>query len=224
MARCWQWLAGRLPVPQFTWRFIKHFGQAPLEKASPRCNPIPSLRDTVMFLHELPQTMGERSVTGQGRQGGAGKGGRIGLCSLTSLPSYLSSSLMTNGSSRNSLSIHNRFSTFFFFLVSPSSPCCDRHLNWLSCAPGSDTTACCLLFVDYYWFSLILHLKINSQSRRKIGAVYTYFNILLCNSRGRSFGSSRDGSSQLRGKLLTGERERPPDRFWAFFSNHRKWP
>ena len=117
---------------------------------------------------------------------------------------------MTNGSSHNSLSIHTRLSTFFFFfLVSPSSPCCDRHLNWLSCAPGSDTTACCLLFVDYYWFSLILHLKINSQSRRKIGAVYTYFNILLCNRGGRSFGSSRDGSSQLRGKLLTGERERP---------------
>lgn len=98
---------------------------------------------------------------------------------------------------------------FFFFYVSPSSPCCDRHLNWLSCAPGSDTTACCLLFVDYYWFSLILHLKINSQSRRKIGAVYTYFNILLCNGEGHSFGSGCDGSSQLRGKLLTGERERP---------------
>ncbi len=111
---------------------------------------------------------------------------------------------MTNGSSHNSLSIQTRFSTFFYV-----SPCCDRHLNWLSCAPGSDTTACCLLFVDYYWFSLILHLKINSQSRRKIGAVYTYFNILLCNREGRSFGSRRDGSSQLRGKLLTGERERP---------------
>lgn len=32
MARCWQWVAGRLPVSQFTWRFIKHFGQAPLER------------------------------------------------------------------------------------------------------------------------------------------------------------------------------------------------
>lgn len=80
-----------------------------------------------MFLHESPQTMGERSVTGQGREGRAGEekeeGGRIGLCSLTSLPSYLSSSLMTNGSSHNSLSIHTRFSTFFFFFFrSPLRP------------------------------------------------------------------------------------------------------
>lgn len=156
-----------------------------------------------LWVSALSQARGDKE-----EQGGKGRGGWIGLCSLTSLSSYLASSLMTNGSSHNSLSIQTGFSTFFFY-VSPSSPCCDRHLNWLSCAPGSDTTACCLLFVDYYWFSLILHLKINSQSRRKIDAVYTYFNILLCNREGRSFGSSRDGSSQLRGKLLTGERERP---------------
>ena len=121
--------------------------------------------------------------------------------------SYFSSLKTNDSSSHNSLSIQTRFSTFFY--LSTSSPCCDRHLNWLSCAPGFDTTACCLLFVDCYWFSLILHLKINSQSRRKIGPVYTYFNILLCSGEGRSFGSSRRGSSQLRGKLLTGERERP---------------
>ncbi len=82
-----------------------------------------------MFLHESHQTMGERSVTGQRREKRVGKRkrGRIGVCSLTSFSSYLSSSLMTNGSSHNSLSIQTRFSTFFY--VSPLSSCCDRHLN-----------------------------------------------------------------------------------------------
>lgn len=65
-------------------------------------------------------------------------------------------------------------------------------------------TICWLLLIF-----LILHLKINSQSRRKIGTVYTYSNIPLCSREGRRFGSSHDGSSQLWGKLLTGERERP---------------
>lgn len=32
MARCWQWVAARLPAPQFTWRFIKHFGQAHVDR------------------------------------------------------------------------------------------------------------------------------------------------------------------------------------------------
>lgn len=164
-----------------------------------------------MFLHESPQTMGERSVPVQGRKGRAGskrrrRGGKV----CVSLPSLLISSddkWLIPRFTFHSNQVLNFF--FFFFHISPSSLCCDRHLNWLSCAPGSDTTACCLLFVDYYWFSLILHLKINGQSRRKIGAVYTYFNILLCNGEGCSFGSGRRGSSQLRGKLLTGERERP---------------
>lgn len=109
---------------------------------------------------------------------------------------------MTNDWSQNSLSTHTSFATFFCVSLS----CCDRHWNWLRCTPESDTIACCLLFVDYYWFSSILHLKINSKSRRKIGAVYTYFNILLRNRGGHSFGCG-GGSSQLGGKLLTGVRE-----------------
>ena len=91
IARCWQWVAARLPIPQFTWRFIKHFGQAPLEKASSWCNLSPVLRDTVMFLHESPQTMGERSVTGHRREGRAGRKQRGGgsFCIHSSLSSYL---------------------------------------------------------------------------------------------------------------------------------------
>lgn len=160
-----------------------------------------------MFLHELPQTMGEHSVTGQWRKGRARRkrrgGGQVCVACHPS-PIFSDDKWLIPQFTFHSNQVLN-----FFFYVSLSSPCCDRHLNWLSCAPGSDTTACCLLFVDYYWFSLILHLKINSWSRRKIGAVYTYFNILLCNREGRSFGSSRECSSQLGGKLLTGERERP---------------
>lgn len=38
MVRCWRWVAARLPVPQFTWRFIKHFGQGLLER--PHCGVI----------------------------------------------------------------------------------------------------------------------------------------------------------------------------------------
>lgn len=124
MARCWQWVARRLPVSWFTWRFIKHFGQAPLEKASPWCNLIPGLGDTVMFLHESPQTMGERSVTGQGSGGRAGRRGkgRWGGYVCVGQAWHLSSSLMTNCSSQRSLSIQTRLSTFFFFFMSPLRP------------------------------------------------------------------------------------------------------
>ena len=47
----------------------------------------------------------------------------------------------------------------FIFPLPSTLTCCDRQPNWLSPAPGCDTTAGCLLFVDYYRFSLILHLK-----------------------------------------------------------------
>lgn len=93
-----------------------------LWKGSLWWNLISGLRDTVMFLHELPQTMGEGSVAGQRSRGivkRRGKGRRwIGLCrvSPTSLSLYLSSSLMTNGSSCNLLSIQTGSQLFFLCL------------------------------------------------------------------------------------------------------------
>lgn len=163
---------------------IKHFQQTPLLC----CNLISSLRRTVMFLHESPQTVSDRSVTVWGSEGTEEKGKRGGGQVEVGQTS-LSPSLITNVSSWNSTFFFQPGSQLFFY-VCPLSPCCDRRLRWLSSAPGADTTVCCLLFVDYYWFSLILHLKINSQSRRKIGPVYTYSNILLCNREGRRFGST----------------------------------
>lgn len=115
------------------------------------------------------------------------KEGWKGLCNSTSLLISSDDKWLVPQFTSHSDQVLNFLFIYFFLHISPPSPCCDRRLNWLSGAPGSDTTACCLLFVDYYWFSLILHLKINGRSRRKIGAVYTYFNILLCCGDGCSF-------------------------------------
>lgn len=110
MTRCWQWVAGRLPVSQFTWRFIKHFGQDSLERVSLVKSDLRPKGYCNVFTWIAP-TMGEGSAAGQRSRGivkRSGKGRRwIGLCrvSPTSLSLYLSSSLMTNGSSCNLLSI-----------------------------------------------------------------------------------------------------------------------
>lgn len=105
------------------------FWTGPLEKSSPPCHPIPGPRDTVMFLHQWPQTMGERSAPVQGRKGRARrrprKGGKVCVT-----PRRFLSPPLTNGSSHNSLPTRTRSSTYFFFLhISPPSPCCDRRLN-----------------------------------------------------------------------------------------------
>lgn len=200
MFRCWQWVAAWLPAPQFTWRFIYHFGRSPSERPRSGETWSPAWVLLQCFYTNCPKLgLNAPSQAGEGR-----RGARVRVAITLFL-----SSLMTNDWSHNSLSVHTSFATLF--RVSLSSPCCDRHRNWLRCSPGSDTIARCLLFVDYYWFSSILHLKINSKSRWKIGAVYTYFNILLRNTGGHSFGRVGMGGGcrggQLGGKLLTGERE-----------------
>lgn len=97
------------------------FWTGPMEKSSPPCHPIPGPRDTVMFLHQWPPTMGERSVPVQGRKGRARrkprKGGKVCVT-----PRRFLSPPLTNGSSHNSLPTQTRSSTNFFFSISPLRP------------------------------------------------------------------------------------------------------